>query len=121
MLTIALNASIMLLSIIGITLYIYGYIKRESTNTEAKLILLLSFFLLFWAVLTCLVASGLYNDDIQWSMNPGIRALTIWDYMEYLTWELKAITWIGTGLLLAVTSFMKLLARQYFRNSHVEA
>jgi hypothetical protein len=27
--------------------------------------------------------------------------------MEYWTWELKAILWIGTGLLLAVTSVMK--------------
>jgi hypothetical protein len=111
MLVTALNASVVVLLIIGIGLYTYGYLRREATDAETKVILMLSFFLILWAVFTYLLASGLYSDEIRWSMNPGVRALTIWDYMEYWTWGLKAISWIGSGLLLAVTSLVKMHAR----------
>jgi hypothetical protein len=107
MLLIAWNVSIMILWLTGIALYMYGYVRREVTDTERKVILLFSLFLIAWAVLTYLVASALYLDLIDWSKNPGVRALTIWDNMEYWTWELKAILWIGSGLLLIVTSVMK--------------
>lgn len=106
----ASNASVVVLLIIGIALYIYGYLRREATDAEAKVILLFSFFLIPWGVFTYLSASGLYISDIVWSMNPGVRALTIWDYMEYWTWELKGILWIATGLLLIVTSPVKMHA-----------
>jgi hypothetical protein len=102
------NVSIVALCITGIALYIYGYERREARVTEAKLILLLSLFLIPWGVLTYLFASGLLNAEIVRSMNPGMGALTVWDYMEIWTWELKAVLWIGTGLLLAVTSLMKM-------------
>ena len=107
----AWNVSIMVLWIIGIALYIYGYVRREATDTEAKVILLFSFFLVPWGVLTYLWASGLYSATVFRTMNPGMTALTGWDYMEFWTWELKAILWIGSGLLLAVTSLMKMHAR----------
>jgi len=107
----AWNSSIVILLIIGIALYMYGYLRRQATDVEAKVILLFSFFLVLWGVFTYLFASGFYRNLIDWSMNPGVRALTIWDYMEYWTWELKAILWIGTGLLLAVTSLVKIRAR----------
>jgi hypothetical protein len=107
MLLTAWNVSIMILWITGIALYMYGYVRREATDTERKVILLFSFLLIAWAVLTYLVASGFYLDLIDWSKNPGVRTLTIWDHMEYWTWELKGILWIGTGLLLIVTSVMK--------------
>ena len=107
----AWNSSIVILLIIGIALYMYGYLRREAVGREAKVILLFSVFLVLWGVLTYLFASGFYKDLIDWSMNPGMRALTIWDYMEYWTWELKAISWTGSGLLLAVTSLMKMHAR----------
>lgn len=105
------NASVVVLLIIGIALYICGYLRREATDAEAKVILLFSLFFVVWGVLVYFVASGLYSDLIDWSMNPGMRALTVWDYLEYWTWELKAISWIGSGLLLAVTSLMKMHAR----------
>ncbi len=110
MLTTELNASIVALLIIGIALYMYGYLRREATDAEAKVTLLIGFFLILWGVFTYLIASGFYNDAIVGSMNPGVRALTMWDYMEYWTWELKGILGIGTGLLLAVTSLTKMYA-----------
>jgi hypothetical protein len=106
----ASNASVVVLLIMGIALYIYGYLRREATDAEAKVILLFSFSLVPWAVFTYLFASGLQSDAIVRSMNLGMRVLTIWDYMEYWTWELKAILWIGTGLLLIVTSLVKMQA-----------
>ncbi len=108
MLVTGSHTSVTALLIIGITLYMYGYLKREATDAEAKMILLFSFFLILWGVLTYLFASGFYSNLIDWSTNPGVRALTIWDYMEYWTWELKGILWIGTGLLLIVTSSVKI-------------
>jgi hypothetical protein len=108
MLVTALHTSIVALLIIGIALYIYGYLKREATDAEAKVILLFSFFLIPWGVFTYLFALGFYSDLVDWSMNPGVRALTIWDYMEYWAWELKGILWIGIGLLLMLTSFVKM-------------
>jgi hypothetical protein len=110
MLITELNASIVALLIIGIALYMYGYLRREARDAEAKVTLLISFFLILWGVFTYLIASGFYNDLIVRSMNPGTRALTIWDYMEYWTWELKGILGTGTGLLLAVTSLTKMYA-----------
>jgi hypothetical protein len=107
MLRTACNLSIMILCIIATAMYMYGYMRGEATDTERKGILLFSCLLILWAVVTYLVASGFYLDLIDWSKNPGVRALTIWDYMEYWTWELKAILWICTGLLLIVTSLMK--------------
>jgi hypothetical protein len=106
----AWNISIVVLWIIGIALYIDGYVRKETTDAEAKVILLFSGLLIPWGVFTYLFVSGFYSDLIDWSMNPGVRALTVWDYMEYWTWELKAILWIGTGLLLIVTSLVKISA-----------
>jgi hypothetical protein len=96
----------MILCIIAAAMYMYGYMRGGATDTERKVILLFSFFLVLWGVLTYLFASGFYRDLIDWSMNPGVRALTVWDHLEYWTWELKGILWIGTGLLLIVTSLL---------------
>lgn len=108
MLFTVLHVSIMVLLIIGIVLYVHGYMKREATDSEVRVILPFSVFLVMWGVIVCLFASGFYRDLIDWSMNPGVRALTIWDYAEYWMWGLKAILWIGTGLLLIGTSLLKI-------------
>jgi len=105
-----INASIVVILIIGIALYAYGYLRREATDTEAILILPIGCLLILWGVLTYFLASGLYSNVITWSMYPGVRALTIWDHLEYWTWELKAILGVGTGLLLAATSLMEMHA-----------
>lgn len=115
----AWNVSILVLWTSGMSLYIYGYVRREATDAEAKVILLFSFFLIPWAVFTYLFASGLFSATVFRIMNPGMSALTVWDYLEYWTWEVKAISWIGSGLLLAVTSLMKMHARQFFKKSYV--
>jgi cbb3-type cytochrome oxidase subunit 3 len=107
----AWNVSIFALCIIGLSLYTYGYARREATDVEAKVILLFSFLLIPWALLTYLFASGLFSATVVRIMNPGMSALTVWDYLEYWTWELKAISWISSGLLLIVTSLVKMHAR----------
>jgi hypothetical protein len=102
------NVSIMVLWIIAIALYMHGYLRQGVTDAQAKVILLFSFILIPWAVFTYFIASGFILDMIDRSMHPGMMALTIWDYIPYWTWELKAIVWIGTGLLLIVTSLLKI-------------
>jgi hypothetical protein len=102
------NALMVVLLIMGTVLYIYGYLRGEATYVEAKVILMFGFFLIPWGVFTYLFASGFYSDLIDWSMNPGVRMLTVWDHMEYWTWELKAVLWIGIGLLLLATSLVKM-------------
>jgi len=102
------NISILAIWIIGLTLYIHGYVRRETTVEEAKMILLLSVLLIPWAWLTYLFASGLLSDALFRAMQPEMSPLTAWDYLEYWTWELKAIFWIGSGLLLTATSLVKM-------------
>lgn len=113
----AWNVSIIAVLAIGIAMYLYGYLKQGNKH-RSKATLLFSFLLILWGALTYIIASGWYSDEISWSMNPGVRALTIWDNMQYWTWELKAILWIGTGLLLIVTSALRIVtSRSKIRTS----
>jgi hypothetical protein len=97
---------------IGVALYLYGYLKREATNAdEVTLILGFSFILIFWGGLNYLLASGILADQIWRSTNPGVLALTIWDYLRYWVWELNAILWVGAGSMLIVTSLLKIRNR----------
>jgi hypothetical protein len=104
----AWNLSILVIWTIGITLYLNGYLRRETTVADAKMILLFSILLIPWAVLTYLFASGLYTATVVRVMNPGFSPLTLWDRLEFWTWEFKAIVWIGSGLLLMATSLAKM-------------
>jgi hypothetical protein len=111
----AWNILIMVLWIIGISLYTYGYVRGEATGAEARMILLFGFFFIPWGLFTYLFASGLRIATIFRSMNPGMSGLTIWDYLEFWVWELKGILWIGTGLLLIVTSLVEVQAARFCR------
>jgi hypothetical protein len=104
----AWNLSILVIWIIGMALYLYGYVRRETTVAEAKMILLFSILLILWAVFTYLFASGLYTASVIRSMAPGLAQLTFWDYVGYWIWEFKVIVWIGSGLLLIATSLAKM-------------
>jgi hypothetical protein len=106
----AWNTAIVTLLVIGIALYAYGYLKREATRSEAKLLFTSSFFFILWGALTYFFASGLYTATVDRGLNPGMRLSTIWDYMEFWTWQLKAILWIGSGFLFAATSLIKIRA-----------
>jgi succinate-acetate transporter protein len=108
---IAWNALMMVLLIIGIALYTYGYMRREATGVRVRVILI-GFFLILWGVFTYLIATGFLSGAISRSMNPEMSALTIWDYISYWTWEIKGIFGIGTGVLLITTSLLKRHAQQ---------
>jgi hypothetical protein len=112
----AWNVSILVIWIIGMALYLYGYVRREATDAEATVILLFSFLLIPWAVFTYLFASELYNATViriinpgTGELNPGMSPLTMWDHLEYSTWELKAIVWIASGFVLIATSLLKIV------------
>lgn len=102
------HVSIIVLLTIGIALYLSGYFKREATKAEAKKSLLLGFILIMWGAFTFFAAAFILADLIDRSMNPGVGALTTWDYLKYWVWELKAIFWVGTGFLLIITSLVQI-------------
>ena len=102
------SVSIILILAVGISLYVYGYLKQQGTVNEEKAILILGLLLASWGVFTDLIASAFLSDMILWSMNPDVRALTILDYLQYWTWEAKATVWIGTAIMLIVTSITRI-------------
>jgi len=105
------NVSVAVLLTIGIALYVYGYLRREAQPSRAEVIFL-SLFVILWGVFTYLVATWLLTDAVNRSMNPGMRALTIWDHARFWTWEMKGLFGIGTGLLLIITLPLKRNAQQ---------
>ena len=102
------SASIILILTVGISLYVYGYLKQQGTVNEEKVILILGLLLASWGVFTYLIASAFLSDMILWSMNPDVRSLTILDYLQYWAWEAKAIAWEGTAIMLIVTSITRI-------------
>jgi hypothetical protein len=86
----------MVLLIIGITLYMYGYLRREAQPPRVGVIFL-SLFVILWGVFTYFVAAS---------------ALTAWDFVGFWIWEIKGILGIGTGPLLFITSLLKRHAQQ---------
>ncbi|HVP92563.1 MAG TPA: hypothetical protein VMS94_02340 [Acidobacteriota bacterium] len=103
----AWNASIVILAIIGVALYMYGYLRREATYETISEVITLSIVLITWGVFTYFIGPlilGIYTfPDTLWET----RALTTWDYISYWMWELKAILGIGIGLLLIPTLLLK--------------
>jgi hypothetical protein len=106
MVFVGLNVSIMALLIIGITMYVYGYRRREAQPSRAEVISL-SLLVILWGAFTCFVATALLRHAIDQSMMPGASALTIWDYVAFGMWEVKGTFGIGTGVLLIATSLLK--------------
>jgi hypothetical protein len=101
-----INVSIMALLIIGITLYVYGYRRREAEPSTAEVIFL-SLLVILWGGFTCFVATVLLRYAIDQSMTPVGSALTIWNYVGFGMWEVKGTFGIGTGVLLIRTSLLK--------------
>jgi hypothetical protein len=111
----AWNLSILVIWIIGMTLYLYGYVRRETSVADAKMILLFSILLIPWALFTYLSVVGGYNATVDRLMNPGMAQLTFWNYVGYWIWEFKAIVWLGSGLLLIATLLTKMRSsRRHF-------
>jgi hypothetical protein len=108
MMLTAWNVSIVILAIIGIALYLYGYLRREAIGETRSEVITLSFFLIAWGVLTCVIAPTVLNFiSFFQSTDVEIRAPTMWNHIAYWTWELKGIFGIGIGLLPIITLLLK--------------
>jgi|GEM_PF-7008472 len=82
--------------IVAMVSYLYGYFRRETTVHEAKWLVIFNCLLIPWSVL---IYNGLplINSD-----GPVLDNLAMW------IWETKEIFWIGSGLLLIATSYVKI-------------
>ena len=87
----------------GIVLCLVGYRRNESISSY----IFLNILLITWGSLVVLWAMGWYLDLVRWSNLPDVRNLTIWDYMQYLTWALKGVIWIVSGLVFTVMSIWR--------------
>ena len=90
----------------GMILYLVGYKKREVNLQEVKVTFILGIPLVLWGLYMSMWAIFFYNDMLEWSMNPGVRELTIMDHLEYATWGLMGFLWIASGLMF-MGSFIK--------------
>lgn len=95
----------------GIALSLVGYRKRDMKSEELPFIAVFGIVLFIWGLFTTLLAIGMYEDLLEWSSLPGVRALTIWDLMQGATSVLMGSLWIISGLLSIVTTS---IARSYF-------
>jgi hypothetical protein len=103
----AWNASILILSIIGVALYMYGYLRREATGETVSEMITLSIVLITWGVFTYFIGLLILGIYILPNTPLEMRALTTWDYISYWMWELKGILGIGIGLLLIPSLLLK--------------
>lgn len=106
------HTSVVAVVVVGLALFGYGYVKRQMRDEGLKMILIVNVLLVLWGVFVLWSASAWYKDMINWFADPGRRAPQIWDYLEYWTWGLKAVLWIGAGLLLTVTSLEEMVTRR---------
>ena len=83
------------IQISGLFLCLYGYKKKEPIPFR----FLINIFLVLWGILIVNWAWFSYNDTLEWSRNPGMRSLIIWDYIEFETWAIKGLLWVVSGLI----------------------
>jgi hypothetical protein len=92
-----------IVQVCGIGLFLVGYRRKESVSFHMSLNILL----ILWGSLVVLFAVSWYWELIMWSNRLGVRDLTIWDHTEYLTWALKGILWLVSGLVFTIISLSR--------------
>jgi len=83
------------IQISGLFLCLFGYKKKEPMPFKFAM----NVFLVLWGILVVNWAWFFYNDTLEWSRNPGMRSLIIWDYLEFETWAVKGLLWVVSGLI----------------------
>jgi len=84
-----------------------GYKKKEMEAKKLPFLKLFTILLILWGFLVSWFAIGFYYVDvIPWSMEYGVRKLTVWDHLMFATWALKGILWIASGLVFTITSYI---------------
>jgi hypothetical protein len=101
----AVNISIIGIGASGTLLYIVGYRKGELE--DFPLLLVSGIFLILWGLVVSYFTVLLYNDFLDWAMQPFTRAVTLWDNLEYATWEIKGLLWIVAGLTFIITDLRR--------------
>lgn len=90
----------------GIVLYLVGY--RKVKSKQVPFIELSSILLIYWGLLVSWFVVSFWNSEVlPWSMEPGVRELTIWDHLQFATWGLKGLLWIASGLIFIATSLIQ--------------
>ena len=99
-----INLAVIAVLVTGILLYFHEHEKNQINMLGAQVTFILSLLLIVWGTFVTIIALGFYGELIEWSRMPGVRELTVWDYLEYGSWLLKGILWIISGILLTTTA-----------------
>lgn len=102
---IGFNVSIMALEASGILLYFIGYKRKE--KEDFPLLLVSGLLLILWGLLASFFIYLFYMDFLEWANQPSVRAIIVWDNLEYATWEIKGFLWIVAGLMFTVSHFRR--------------
>lgn len=97
------NMSIIGVQMFGLILCLLGIKKGEVLRDFKVSNILLNILLILWGALVIFWFWGMYCMVLDWSRLPGVRNLTIWDYMEYATFMIEGLLWIASGIILIVT------------------
>ena len=84
----------------GLILYFASSKKDYWTPRRSRLTIGLSIIIMVWGMFNVLFAAFFYYGELlPWSMEPGVRALTMWDQLEHATWGLTGFLGALSGLL----------------------
>jgi len=98
-----MNLFIIGIQVFGMVLYLVGYRKKETKPKGVPFMLVLGVLLVLWGLLASYLTIVLYNDLVQWTLEPYTRELEIWDVIEYATFGLKSLLLVASGLLFIAT------------------
>jgi hypothetical protein len=93
----------------GIILYMIGYKRRELE--DFPLLLVSGILLTLWGAFASFLVLGFYNHFMWWITQPGRRAITIWDNLQYATWGLEGLLWIASGITIIATDIHERMAQ----------
>lgn len=98
-----IQVSVIVIQVLGLILCFVGIRKNEQIpfNIVPNILLIL------WGCFTIWLALGLYSDLLNWSSQPQVRSLMIWDHLQYVTWAFKGSLWILAGAIFTATSYIK--------------
>jgi hypothetical protein len=98
------NAAVNAVQIWGLLLYVAGY-RWETDQLARSVDTRLAAWLLFgWGLAVSWFMYTFYQQEvIRWSLEPGVRALIVWDHLEFATWILKGVLWIVAGGVIGAT------------------
>lgn len=97
------QVSVICIQMLGLALCLIGIRRKEHIPFNT----LLNVFLALWGIFTIAVAIVFYSMTLQWSSQPGVRSLTVWDYLEYATWAVKGLLWVLAGIIFEVKTILK--------------